>query len=111
MVDMATFIMKKMNKPVLLFLEKKDFIYLLLERREGRKEERERNINVPEIHGWVASHTPPAGGLACNPGMFPAWESNREPLGLQASAQSTEPHEPHQAGLFCFFSKEVTLDL
>ena len=48
MVDMATFIMKKMNKPVLLFLEKKDFIYLLLERREGRKEERERNIHVPE---------------------------------------------------------------
>ena len=69
MVDMATFIMKKMNKPVLLFLEKKDFIYLLLERREGRKDERERNICMQEIHLLVASRTPPAGGLACNPGI------------------------------------------
>ena len=28
----------------------KDFIYLFLERGEGREEERERNINVREKH-------------------------------------------------------------
>ena len=34
------------------------------------------------------------GGLACNPGICPGWESNRRPFGLQASAQSTEPQQP-----------------
>ena len=47
-------------------------MYSFLEREEGR----EGNINV-----WVASHTPPIGGLACNPGMCPDQESNRSPLG------------------------------
>ena len=32
--------------------------------------------------------------LACNPGMYPDWESNQRPFGLQAGAQSTEPHQP-----------------
>ena len=44
------------------FLGGGDFIYLLLERVEGR--EKERNIKVPETHGLVASHIPPAGDLA-----------------------------------------------
>ena len=35
---------------------KKDFIYLFLERWEGRKEERERNINV-----WLPVTHPPLG--------------------------------------------------
>ena len=75
----------------------KDFIYLFLERVEGREKERERNINVwlPLVHpqrGWE--------DLARNPGMCPDWESNRWPFGSQASAQSTELHQP---GLyFCF---------
>ena len=42
----------------------------------------------------VASCTPLTGDLACNPGMGPDWESNWQPLGLQASTQSTEPHQP-----------------
>ena len=46
----------------------KDFIYLLLERGEGREKERETNSNVLEIHWSVAAHMPPAGGLAGNPG-------------------------------------------
>ena len=29
----------------------------------------------------VASHTPPTGDLACNPGMCPDWESNHRPFG------------------------------
>ena len=31
----------------------------------------------------VASHVAPTGDLACNPGMCPDWESNRQPFGLQ----------------------------
>ena len=42
----------------------------------------------------VASHTPPTGDPARNPGMCPDWESNQRPFGSQASAQSTEPHQP-----------------
>ena len=34
-----------------------------------------------------------AGDLACNPGMCPHWESNRQPFGSQTSPQSTEPHQ------------------
>ena len=69
----------------------KDFIYLFLER--GRKGEKHQCV--------VASHTPPNGDLACNPGMCPDWESNQP----QASAQPTEPHQP---GLIFIF-KELFL--
>ena len=37
----------------------------------------------------VASHVPPTGDLACNPGMCPDWELNQQPFGLQAGAQNT----------------------
>ena len=53
---------------------KKYFIHLFLERGEGREGERERNINVREIHESLASHMPPTGNLAHNPGMCPDWE-------------------------------------
>ena len=39
----------------------------------------------------------PTGDLACNPGMCYEWESNLQPFGLQAGAQSTEPHHPKQS--------------
>ena len=42
----------------------------------------------------VASHAPPTGDLAHNPGMCPDWESNRQPFGSQASTESTEAHQP-----------------
>ena len=42
----------------------------------------------------VASCAPPTGDLASNPGMYPDWESNQQPLGLQASTQAIEPHQP-----------------
>ena len=54
----------------------KDFIYLFLERREGREKERERNIDVREKHPLVASHMPPTADLARNPGSCPDRESN-----------------------------------
>ena len=71
-----------------------DFIYLSLERGEGREEKRERNIDVQEKHRSVASLTPPTGNPAHNPGMCPDWESNQQPFGSQTNAQSTEPHQP-----------------
>ena len=78
----------------------KDFIYFVLEKREGREKERQRNIDVREIHGAVASHRPAAGDLAHNPSTCPDWESNQQLFGLQAGVQSTEPHQP---GLHIYF--------
>ena len=46
----------------------------------GREGEREGNIDVWEKHGPVASHTPPTGDLASNPGMCPDWEWNQPAL-------------------------------
>ena len=42
----------------------------------------------------AASHGTPTGDLAHNPGMCPDQESNRQPFGSPAGAQSTEPHQP-----------------
>ena len=59
--------------------------YLFIFRQREREGEREG-----EKHQYVvASSVPLTGGLACNPGMCPDWESNLRPFGLQASAQST----------------------
>ena len=56
----------------------------------GREREREG-----EKHQCVvASRAPTTGDPACNPGICPDWESNLEPFGSQADAQSTEPHQP-----------------
>ena len=60
----------------------KYFIYLFLEKGE-------RNSNV-----WLPLMRSLLGGLAHNPGMYPDWELNQRPFGSQASAQSTEPHQP-----------------
>ena len=68
----------------------KDFIYLFLER--GREGERE----VEKCQCMVPSHTPPTRDLTCNSGMCPDWELNPWPFGIQAGAQSTEPHHPGQ---------------
>ena len=66
--------------------------YLFIFRERGREEEREG-----EKHQCVvASHMPPNGDLACNPGMCPNWELNQQPFGSQVGTQSTEPHQPGQ---------------
>ena len=51
----------------------KDFIYLILERGEGREKERKRVKNINVL--LPLTHTP--GELACNPGMCPDWVSNQ----------------------------------
>ena len=56
--------------------------------------EREGEREVEKHHCVVASHAPPTGDLACDPGMYPDWELNRWPFGSQAGTQSTEPHQP-----------------
>ena len=59
------------QKILLLFL--KYFIYLFSERgREGESEGEEHQC-------VVASHAPPTGDLALNPGMCPDWESTGDP--------------------------------
>ena len=68
------------------------FIYFYREGREG--EERARNINVQGKHQSIASRMPPTGDLDHNPGTCPDWESNQQPFRLQASTQSTVPHQP-----------------
>ena len=78
---------------------------LFIFREKGREGEREG-----EKHQCVvASHVSPTGNLACNPGMYPDWESNQQPLGSQAGAQSTELHQP---GLvFSFFMAFYSISL
>ena len=68
-INSSLFLMKTFHLGFRLFL--KDFIYLFLERGEGREEEGEKHQCV------VASCTPPTGDLACNPGMCHDWESNQ----------------------------------
>ena len=54
----------------------------------------------------VASHTPPTGGLALNPGVCPDWELNQRPFGSQDSTQF-----PISQGLFSIsFSHVEFLD-
>ena len=77
---------KTLSREAKLFLY--DFIYLFLERgREGEREEEKHQC-------VVASHAPPTGVLAHNPGMWSDWELNWQHFGFQAGAQSTEPHKP-----------------
>ena len=49
----------------------------------------------------AASRVPPTRDLACNTGMCPDGELNRQPFGLQDDAQLTELH---QSGLCLLFS-------
>ena len=72
----------------------KIFIYLF-SRDGGREGERERNIS--------ASHAPPIGDLAHNPGVCPDWDPNWRLFDLQAGAQSTEPHQSELFFLVFFF--------
>ena len=69
---------------------KKYFILFYFFRQREKEGEREG-----DKHQCVAaSHTPPTGDLAHNPGMRPDWESNQRPFGSWGSTLPTEPHQP-----------------
>ena len=62
-----------------------DFIYLFLERGQGREKEEKKHQCV------VASHIPPTWDLAQNPGMCPDWELNWQPFGSHAVLNPLSP--------------------
>ena len=74
--------------------------YLFIFRQRGSGGEIEGEIH----HCVVASHMPLTGDLARTPGMYPDWESNQRPFGLQAGVQSTEPHQPGWIVFLIFLS-------
>ena len=74
---------------------------LFIFRDGGREGERGKHQCV------FASHATPTEDLVCNPGMCPDWEWDLRPFGLQASAQSTEPHQPGQDGIFYFYKNVI----
>ena len=76
-----------------LFLFCKKILFILERGKEGeRKGEKQECV--------VASHTPPAGHLARNPGMCP--RLGIEPV-LFDSQAGTQYNEPNQLGLYYFF--------
>ena len=76
----------------------KEGFYLFIFRKRGREGEREG-----EKHLYVVvSCIPLTGDLAHNLGICLNWESNQQPLGLQACTQSTELYQPGQRALFLF---------
>ena len=81
------------------------FIHLFIFREGKGERDGEKHQCV------VASHVPPTGDLACNPGMCPDWESNWRPFGSQANTQSTEPHQPGLRFFFkdCIKSRQINL--
>ena len=76
----------------ILFLKR--FYLLFRERqREGEKPQYARET-------WIGCLSPPpTGDLPCNPGVCSEGELNPWSLGLQAGAQSTEPHQPGCKGI------------
>ena len=77
------------------FIFKRFYLFIFTQR--GGEGERGKHQCV------ISSHEPPTGDLAHNPGMCPDWELNHQPFGLQASAQSTELHQPGLINKFKFF--------
>ena len=78
------------------------FIYFLREGKGGRKRGRDTSVC------GCLSHAP-YWDLACNPGMYPDWESNQWPFGSQTSAQSTELHQSgHNLILFSWNNSIVS---
>ena len=69
--------------------------FYLFFRQKGREGERGRETLMCERYiDWLTLVHPQTEPCACNPGIYPDWESNWQPFGLQAGAQPTEPHQP-----------------
>ena len=72
-----------------------DFTYF---KRQGKREKKwgEKHQCAREIHGPVASCTPPTGDLAHNPGRCPDREWNWQPFRSKAGAQPSETTTQNQ---------------
>ena len=82
----------------------KDFIYLFLQRGEGREKEREET-------SMCGCHSPaPTGDLAHSLGMYPDWESNRQTFGSQAHTLPTETPARTPDHLFTTHTNEFKMD-
>ena len=84
----------------------KDFIYLFLERGEGKKE-RERNISVREKHPLVASHKHPNCGRNPQPRHVP-WPGNESTTFRFARWRSSNWAAPVRAPPRCFAHVQST---
>ena len=76
------------------------FIYLFLERGEGRRGREEEREGEKHQCAFASRLPQPTGDPAHNPGMCPYWESSQQHLGWQASTQSTETHKPGEVITF-----------
>ena len=81
----------------------KDFIYLFLERGEGREKERKETLMWEKLQ-LVASRTRPNRGQTHNPGMCPNWELNQRPFTLWHDAQPPK-HTGQGKRPLLYFSK------
>ena len=75
-------------------LFKRDFVYLFLEGKGGRKRGRETSMC------GCLSRAPYWGLCPQTQACALDWELNQRPFGLQARTQSTEPHQPGLRMLF-----------
>ena len=89
----------------------KDFIYLFLERGEGREKEK-RHINV-----WLPLAHPLLGTWPTTQAWALDWVLNQQPFGSQVGTQSTEPHQPGLnlddiliKNIFSALCTEITID-
>ena len=71
----------------------KQTLFIFRQRRNGGERGREKSM-------CGCTLVPPTGDLACNPGMWPDWEPNQRPFGLQADILSTKPHQPGLSIIF-----------
>ena len=90
----------------------KDFIYLFLERGEGREKERDRNINV-----WLPLKRSLLGTWPTTQACALTGNLIGNTFGSQPGTQSTEPHQPglnllilmpfSASAIFCFTSSTL----
>ena len=92
--------MQLISRTSLLIL--KIFIYLFLERGEGKETGKETSLCKRET---VAPHMPQPGTWPANQAYALNWELNWRPFILQAGAQSTEPHQPGLEHLYIAIPK------
>ena len=78
---------KHLSKTTLNDFLKRFYLFIFRERRKEKDREGEKHQCV------FASSIFLTGDVACNPGLYPDWESYQQLFGSQVSTQSTEPQQ------------------